>query len=70
MIVLIAYIQQTTKNIRINTHTEGTRMSIKQDKIIKLTSVEGLEEVWAVGSVAVWVEVWHRSDKNFQWALR
>ena len=58
MTVLIAYIQQTTKTIIINTHTETTRMSMKQDKIIELTSVVAWGVVSVVGSVAGSVEVW------------
>ena len=59
MIVLIAYIQQTTKNIIINTNTQRNNKNVnetRQDKIIELTSVVAWGVVSVVGSVAGSVE--------------
>ena len=57
MIVLIAYIQQTTKNIIINTNTQRNNKNVnetRQDKIIELTSVVA----WGVVSVEEWATEW------------
>ena len=58
MIVLIAYRQQTTKNIIINTHTHRNNKNVNETRQGKLTSVVAWGVVSVVGSVAGWVEGW------------